>query len=274
MYGVYIANNCNQMGKDQGRRSQSPNRETANDDLPNYGQTQGNVFTTWWVPIATGRVGPTAEVWPEELNDGPLLKLPKYLAEAPNVEDLQRTDGSATSQSTEYTMRQGKTTTLVETTSGWPCLEDTDGQFLPNPLDTVDCPDTILPASDKHKHSLPDESEVVIKRSYVMGELQDEIWRRPIQNFPRQNTLSAEKRVLPDDCGCGMFGGGFRLITGEHTQQQSKQKRTGSQQTNSRESGAEMNSRSDSENSVAERTNADLRRVATLLNLRIQRQRL
>ena len=89
----------------------------------------------------------------------------------------------------------------------WKCLEDTDGPFLPNSLDTI------APTSVRDKPGLPDESEVVIKRSYVaqtmnsgkpsahlgtgsrrggltFGELQDEIRRRPVQKFRRQNIIS------------------------------------------------------------------------------------
>ena len=77
-------------------------------------------------------------------------------------------------------------------------------------------------------------------------------------------------KVLPDNVGCDTLGGDFWLITRENTQQQPKQNSTGPQQIHGQESGTEMNSRSRGENSVAGRTKtlADLRRVATLINLR------
>ena len=119
---------------------------------------------TWWVLTATPEIGPRG------LNNRPLLELLRSVTDT--TEDLQRTSGAARSLSTRSAVRQGRKIELVETTSGWPCLEDTDGQFLPNPLDH---PEMITPVSGTRKCSPPDKSDVVIRRAYIMGKLKDEI---------------------------------------------------------------------------------------------------
>ena len=98
------------------------------------------MFTTWWVPVTAGHVIIAAKARQGHKNDEPLLELLRSFTNTPNVANLQRMWKSP-GQGLVSGIEQGETNVSIETTSGWPCLEDKDGRFQPNPPDTINLPD-------------------------------------------------------------------------------------------------------------------------------------
>ena len=93
----------------------------------------------------------TMQIGPNATNGGALLKallMELDLATHPDGSSEETPDNETSEGQNETILKPGcakPITQVVKMTRVWPCLEDTDGQYLPSPLDSRDVTPEVFP---------------------------------------------------------------------------------------------------------------------------------